>query len=282
MRLVAPAVLLLALAVPRAYAQLASAELFVDIHAATHATDDTPKTDNQTYDHGPTTTDGLLGSGSFPWMLQSVVTDASAKSTGQVDWLAAATQLRLAANVHNEIESAAPSAASGGFDAVIKLTFTVSEQTPFTIAGGVSTGRALSDSEVVACQINGTVLAGDSRATPLPAGDYPIDHQGVISPGESFSLECAARSDGGTADASTVGFDATVTFGDGDGGPSSTTTTTLQPLTKKQCKKACRRAGAACRQSCKTLDKADRKTCKRQCNDRKRQCGQSTGCQLPL
>ncbi len=281
MRFAVASLVLLAVAVPRAHAQLATAELYANIHAGTHATDDTPTTDNQTYDHGPATTNGFLGSGSFPWLLQSVVSDAMAKSQGQVDWLAAATQLRLAGNFHNEIESAAPSAASGGFDAVIKLTFTVTEQTPFSIAGGVSTGRALSDSEVVACQINGTVLAGDSRATPLPAGDYAIDYQGVIYPGETFALECAARSDGGTNDASTVGFDATLTFGDGDGGP-GTTTTTLQPLTKKQCKKACKRGAAECRASCGALVKAEKRLCKKSCKQRLKACGQSTGCTLPL
>jgi hypothetical protein len=281
MRFAAASLALLALAVPRAHAQLATAELYVNIHAATHATDDTPTTDNQTYDHGPTTTDAFLGSGSFPWLLQSVVSDAMAKSQGQVDWLAAATQLRLAGNFHNEIESAAPSAASGGFDAIAKLTFTVTQQTPFSIAGGVSTGRALSASEVVACQINGTVLAGDTRATPLAAGDYPIVHQGTIYPGETFSLECAARSDGGTSDASTVGFDATLTFGEG-GGPGTTTTTTLQPLTKRQCKKACKQGAAACRASCGALVKGEKRLCKKSCKQRLKACGQSTGCTLPV
>lgn len=272
--------LLPAMTVSRAHAQLATAELYVDIHAATHANDDTPTTDNQTYDRGPETTNGFLGSGTFPWLLQSVVTGASAKSQGQVDWLTAATQVRLAGSFHNEIESAAPSAASGGFDAVAKITFTVAEQTPFTIAGGVMTGRALDDAEVVACQINGTVLAGDSRATPLAAGSYGITYQSVAYPGESFALECAANSSGGTGDASTVTFEATVTFGDGDGGP-ATTTTTLQPLSKKQCKKSCKRAAAACRQSCGSFVKGDRRICRRQCKERARSCGQSTGCQLP-
>lgn len=272
--------LLLAMTVPRAHAQLATAELFVDIDAGTNATDGEGNDDPQAYTQGPRSEDAFLGSGSFPWLLQSVVTGASAKSTGQVDYLSAATQVRLAGNFHNEIESAAPSAASGGFDAVVKVTFTVSEETPYTIAGGVSTGRALDEAEVVACQINGRVLAGDSRATPLPAGSYGITYESVAYPGESFALECAAKSNGGTGDASTVSFEATVTFGDGDGGPASTTTT-LQPLSKKQCKKSCKRAAAACRQSCGSFVKADRKICRRQCKGRARSCGQSTGCQLP-
>jgi hypothetical protein len=281
MRFAVASLVVLACAVPRAHAQLATAELFANIHAGTNATDDTPTSDPQAYDHGPTTTDAFLGSGSFPWLLQSVVTGASAKSTGQVDWLAAATQVRLAGTFQNDIESTAPSAAAGGFDAIAKITFTVTEQTPYTISGGVHTNRALDEAEVVACQINGRVLAGDSRATPLAAGSYGIAYESVAYPGESLALECAAKSNGGTADANTVTFEATVTFGDGDGGP-GTTTTTLQPLTKRQCKKACRQGAAACRGSCGSLVKGEKRLCKKSCKQRLKACGQSTGCTLPV
>jgi hypothetical protein len=279
MRSLSVVLLLLAVTVSRADAQLATAELFVNIDAGTNATDAEGNDDPQAYGQGPQTTNVFLGSGSFPWLLQSVVTGANAKSQGQVDYLAAATQVRLAGNFHNEMASAAPAAAAGGFDAVVKITFTVAEQTPFAIAGGVSTGRALSGPEVVTCQLNGTVLAGDTRATPLDAGDYPIVYDSVAFPGETFALECAARSDGGGADASTVGFDATLTFGEGT---PTTTTTTLQPLTKKQCKKACKRGAAACRAACGSLVKGERRLCRRSCKQRLKACGQSTGCALPV
>lgn len=271
--------LLLAVTVTRAEAQLASAELFVDINAGTNATNDVPVSDPQSYGVGPQSSNAFLGSGSFPWLLQSVVTGANAKSEGQLDWLATSTQVRLAGNFHNLIAATAPAAALGGFDAVAKITFTVTEQTPFSIAGSVTTGRELSGPEVVACQINGTVLAGDTRATPLAAGSYAIVYDGVIYPGESFALECAAKSDGGSADTNTVTFDATLTFGEG---PATTTTTTLQPLTKRQCKKACKRGAAACRASCGTLEKVERRACRKSCKQRLRACGQSTGCNLPL
>ena len=65
-------------------------------------------------------------------------------------------------------------------------------------------GRALDGPEVVACQYNGVVLAGDSRAEPLAPGVYPIDAERTLYPGEVGSLECAAASSGGQSDSNTL------------------------------------------------------------------------------
>ncbi|HEV7735351.1 MAG TPA: hypothetical protein VGR62_24475 [Candidatus Binatia bacterium] len=278
MRLSVVLAILLATAVPRAEAQLATAELFVDIDAGAQATDEGPISDAETFTDGPRTTDVFLGSGSIPWDLQAIAGGGKGDADGQVNYLAAASQIILGGTFTIQSAAAAPAAALAGFDAVAKITFEVSAETPYTITGSVSTGRALSEAEVVACQINGTVLAGDSRATTLAPGVYPILREGVAFPGESLAVECSAASSGGTADANTVTFDLQLNLGS----TTPTTSTTLQPLTKRQCKKACRRAVAACRASCATLEKAERKTCRRACKQSGRSCGQSTGCALPV
>ncbi len=278
MRFLAVLAALLEIAVPRAEAQLASAELYVDIDAGAQATDEGPVTDAETFTDGPRTADVFLGSGSIPWDLQAIAGGGTGDADGQVNYLAAASQIVLGGTFAIKSAATAPAAALAGFDAVAKITFQVSEETPYTITGSVSTGRELSEAEVVACQINGTVLAGDSRATTLAPGSYPILREGVVFPGESFAVECSAASSGGTADENTVTFDLQLNFG----ATTPTTSTTLQPLTKKQCKKACRKAVAACRASCATLDKAERKTCRRACKQSGRGCGPSTGCALPV
>jgi hypothetical protein len=264
----------------RAGAQLASAELFVNIHANSSAVDEQGHSDTPTpFADGPRTANVLGGSGNIPWSLQSVVTGAEAESNGHVNYLATSQQIVIGGMFRIELASTAPATAGAGFDAIAKISFTVSEETPYSIGGGVSATRALRDDEVVACQINGTVLAGDTRATPLAAGAYGIAYQSVAFPGETIDLECSAAASGGTADANSVAFDVTLNLG---GTPATTTSTTLQPLTKRQCRKACRKGIAACRAACGSLDRPERKACRKSCKQRGRQCGQPSGCNLPV
>lgn len=258
-------------------AQLASAELFVNVTAGASATDMNLPTDTESFSDGPRTTDIFLGSGTIPFDLQAISGGGRADADGQINYLATtSSQISASGNFVFMASAAAPAAALAGFDAVFKITFTVAATTPYTLTGHVSTGRALSAPEVVACQVNGTVLAGDSRATPLAPGTYPFLAERVASAGEPIFIECDAASSGGTSDVNTVTWEFTANFGP----ITPTTSTTLVPLTRRQCRKACRQAKAACRTACPT-DKAEGRACRRSCKRRGRACGQSSGCTLP-
>ncbi|MEB2346166.1 MAG: hypothetical protein OZ948_15680 [Deltaproteobacteria bacterium] len=93
----------------------------------------------------------------------------------------------------------------------MSIDFQVAVPTTFWITGFVSTTRALSAAELVACQYNGVVLAGDTRATPLDAGTYTFQVERTLDPAESGSLDCSAASSGAMADLNTLTWEVSVT-----------------------------------------------------------------------
>ena len=97
-----------------------------------------------------------------------------------------------------------------GLSGYARMDFRVAAPTAYTLTGYVSTAVALDEPEVASCQINGVVLAGDTRATPLPAGTYPILDERFLYPEETASLECSAKSSGALGESNEVAFEVAV------------------------------------------------------------------------
>lgn len=199
------------LAAPRADAQLTSAELYVNVDAGASAFDEGVPSDVQSFSDGPRTEDVFLLGGTIPWHLQAVAGGGSASTMGEIVYLATNTsQIFTRGDFTMGAAAAAPAAALAGFDVVLSISFQVENATTYTLSGYVQTGRELDGPEIVACQIDGVVLAGDSRATPLPAGTYAIDAQRTLYPGETAVLQCAAASSGGSGDSNALAWEVAV------------------------------------------------------------------------
>jgi hypothetical protein len=199
------------LGAPRTEAQLVSADLYRDIHAGISASN-APEFPLQqdAFDIAPISSSIFPSSGTIPWNLYLNVGGAEASTDGNIVYLAASSQIYTTGNFTMFAGADLPQTAVSDFDAVISISFQVATQTTFTLSGSVSTERALRDEEVVACQYNGVVLAGDSRATPLAPGTYTFDVEHTLYPEETGVLQCAAASSGGMSDANTLTWDVAV------------------------------------------------------------------------
>lgn len=203
-------VLGLLLMAPGAEAQLASAELYVNVDAGVSASDFEHPLVSDSFSDGPRSDDIFLGSGTIPWNLHVTSGGGDASTSGQIVYLAATSQLFSTGNFTMHAAAGEDASALAGFDAVISIAFQVAVQTTFTIGGYVSASRDLAASEVISCQYNGVILAGDTRATPLPAGVYGIDVERTLYPGETGTLQCSAASSGGQSDTSTLAWDVAI------------------------------------------------------------------------
>jgi hypothetical protein len=191
----------LAFAAPRADAQLTSASLSADLNGGVSASQEGFPLDSKSFLPPLISEDIFLESDTIPWDLFAVSGGGEATSTGEFTYLATNTsQIFTRGEFFMEALAAAPAASSASFDASMSIHFQVAVQTTFTITGFVSTTRALDEPEVVGCQYNGVVLAGDTRATPLDAGTYTFQVERTLFPFESGSLDCAAASSGAIAD----------------------------------------------------------------------------------
>lgn len=195
---------------PRAHAQLSAAEMFVNIQAGVMAVGDEEPLHSDSFAEGPRNEDIFLKSGTIPFDL-FVASGGQAQSEGQLVYLATNTSEILTTGDYSiHAFATSPDSAIASFDAIFAVDFEVAVQATFTIDGYVSTTRDLSSSEIAACQYNGVILAGDTRATPLPAGTYPFHVERTLYPGEVGSLQCAAAASGATADSATVTWHAAV------------------------------------------------------------------------
>lgn len=196
----------------RAAAQLSSAELFVNIDAGVSATDEGIPTSFDNFSDGPRNADIFLNSGNIPWNLFAHAGGGTAETNGLLTYLATNTsQIYSRGDFDFEALASTPAAALAGFDAVMGINFQVATQRTFTISGFVSTLHDLDGPEVVNCQYNGVILAGDDRFATLPAGTYFFDVERTLYPLETGALGCSAASSGATADSNTLVWDVTVT-----------------------------------------------------------------------
>jgi hypothetical protein len=211
MRLFSACVLGLAcLAARPAVAQLASAEMFVDIDAGVSASGPSNPFQSETFSNGPRSFDLLGVDDSIGWNL-NVTSGGSAETVGTIDYRAITTYEIVSTGDFSFATLAAPPvSALGGFDATIRIDFQVASVVTFLLSGQVSAARSLDAPDVVACQYNGVVLAGDTRATPLDAGTYAFSVERTLFPNETGSLQCAAASSGGLTDSNELAWRVTV------------------------------------------------------------------------
>lgn len=196
----------------RATAQLSSAELFVNIDAGVSATDEGNPTESDSFSDGPRNANIFLNSGNIPWSLFVSAGGGTAESNGSLTYLATNTsQIYSRGDFDFEALASTPAAALASFDAVMGINFQVATQRTLTISGFVSTLFDLEGPEVVNCQYNGVILAGDDRFSTLPGGTYFFDVERTLFPGETGALGCSAASSGADAESNTLVWDVTVT-----------------------------------------------------------------------
>jgi hypothetical protein len=279
-RLAAALVVIAALA-PRADAQLTDIQVFRRVDAGVSAIDMNTPQASDNYNLPSETSPVLSGGGQITYDLQVASGNATAKTSGTIDYLNSSSNLTVTATFHAEALGTSPAASLAGVDAGFGFLFGATAITSFHVTGLVQTSRPLQDlSDFLQCQLNGTVLAGyPASAIPL---NTPVNfaHDGTIYPGETFQLEC--RADRGVSN----GFgpetqDLQFRFTLETAGSTPTTTTTLVPLTKKQCRRACNESARLCRASC-GFSGTPVRPCKKACRRARKHCNQSTGCRLPL
>lgn len=200
-----------ALGAAPAHAQLSSAVFFVDADAGVVAVDENVPLEDDLFFDGPRSADVFLQSGTIPWDLFVAAGGAQAGTIGTIEYVATNTsQIFLRGQFSYSALASFPASATAAFDAVVRMDFRVAVPTAYTLTGYVSTAVALDDPEVASCQINGVVLAGDTRATPLPAGTYPILADRFLYPEETASLECSAKASGALGDSNELAFEVAV------------------------------------------------------------------------
>lgn len=197
-----------AFAAERAGAEISAATLYrIESSGAGASAPDFPY-QSETSSLGPITTDVYGQSGSDPLDVSVVRGSAYASATGSVSYRTNLVEVRLDSSpLEMRTQAEPPESALASLDAVLQISFQVDVPTTFAIVGHVSSLRDLAVPEVVACQWNGVVLAGDTRATPLAAGTYPFTEERTVYPLETAVVECAAATSGGMTDRSALSFE---------------------------------------------------------------------------
>lgn len=266
----------------RADAQLTDIQVFRRVEAGVTAIDMNTPQEVDGYNLPPETSPALSSGGDITYELVVESGGATAKTSGDINYLNSSSNLTVTATFHAEALGTSPAASMADVDAGFGFVFGAAAITSFHVTGLVQTSRPLQDlSDFLQCQLNGTVLAGyPASAIPL---NTPVnfDHDGTIYPGETFQLECRATrgvSNGFGPETQDLQFRFALELA---GGGSTTTTTTLVPPTKKQCRKTCNAAARACRLRCAEAGTGrERRACKRACRQARKHCGLATGCTL--
>lgn len=193
-------VAVVALGAGPAGAQLVDATLFKNITAGAGAFDDNGPGDNESYANGPS--NDPIPFGAQVIAINLVATDGGAQSSvhGQISYQVLSSELTAKGFVrHYSKATGELASALAGFDAVMSFRFDASEQSEYRIFGWVKSDRDLSEPELIACQRNGIVLAGDTRATLYPLGLQQFEDVRTIFPNEPVTIECGAVASGGAA-----------------------------------------------------------------------------------
>ena len=276
------AVLALVALASGANAQLTDIQVFQRVQAGVSAVDMNSPQFSDGINLPPTTTPALSDGGQITYMYEVTSGNADATTSGTIDYLSSSSNLSVTATFNSEALGNAPASSLAGVDVGFGFVFGATAITSFHVSGLIQTSRPMQDlSDFLQCQLNGTVLAGHpASAIPL---DTPVhfDHDATIYPGEIFQLECRATrgvSNGFGPETQLLQFQFALELA----GSTPTTTTTLVPPTKKQCRKACNAAAKACRQSCAAAGSGpERRACKKTCRQGRKHCGLPTRCALP-
>ena len=191
---------LLAFGADSAEAQLVDATLFKNITAGAAAFDENPPGVNKNYDDGPSSDPIPFGAQVIPINLVATFGGAESSIHGQIAYQVLSSELTAKGFVrHYSKATGEHASASAGFDAVVSFQFDASEQSEYRIFGWVKSDRDLSEPELVACQRNGVVLAGDTRATTYALGLQKFEEVRTIYPNDPVTIECGAVASGGAA-----------------------------------------------------------------------------------
>ena len=274
---VAAALALLLLARPAA-AQLTTAEVYQRIDMAVNAAQNMPPGGDSDSFELPPTTIPVAGSGSdsLPLTALSVHRGGSADVSAFVTWTIAPTGITASAEFTAASTASGQDSAASGFDQSFKISYQVGALTSYRITGSIRTESTLEGNDRLVCASNQTPLAGADPTTIPRDTAVPFNKEGLIYPGETGTIDCSVI--GGTAltESAQQGWEFQVELT-----PASTEPTTTTTIPKKACKQACKQAKAECKAACPGTGK-EKRACKKDCKRRAKQCGQSTGCALPV
>ena len=241
---------------PPADAQLTNIQVYRRVQAGVTAIDMNTPQESDSYNLQPETNPTPSSGGAHSYELVVESGGATAKSSGDLNYLNSSSNLTVTATFHAEALGTSPAASMASVDAGFGFVFGAAAITNFHVTGLVQTSRPLQDlSDFLQCQLNGTVLAGyPASAIPLNT-PVSFDRDATIYPGETFRLECRATrgvSNGVGPETQDLQFRFTLELA----GSTPTTSTTLVPLTKKQCRRACNEDARLCRANCGFSDAA--------------------------
>ncbi len=271
--------------VGRSQAQITGADVYEDLSAGAYASSaGNPTVNDAVTVAGVTTPVAGSDSKNLPIELSAASGGGSSSVSGGTTWAVAPFQIDASGTFDLTAHGATQATGQAGADSVIAVDFGVETQVPYTVTGTVRTAKALNPStERLQCQDSGIVLVDTATASASAGSFVPFERSSTIFPGERRQISCAvikgvAGSEVFPNDDAKLEWTFTVALG--TGGPATTTTTLPTSVKPKLCRRACRKAAAACRRAC-TGKGAERRLCKKACNQRRKSCGPATGCVLP-
>ena len=193
-----------------------------------------------------------------------------------VSWSISPTSINASAELTGLSTATIPDSAASGFDQSFRISFQVGAPTTYRLTGSLRTTTQLDATDRLTCAFNQTPMAGADPTTLPPSAEVPLEREGLVYPGETANIDCGVIGSTAFTDSANQrwGFQVQLT-------PASTGPTTTTTIPKKECKQACKQAKAECKAACPATGK-EKRACKKDCKKRAKQCGQPTGCALPV